>query len=155
HQVQRGREVTQQQRHGHARVVEPYAAVQEPLPQGQAAASGPLAQQDLPDPVRPAPLLVEVVRPGGRAFTDGEDVGGVHAFPTPAGGRVHRRLHPHPGEVVLDDGVLVAVDLCPGGRPVKVVGADQQRRVHTVATTLHHTGEQVLLHRGAVGDPVV
>ena len=45
--------------------------------------------------------------------------------------------------MVLDDAVLVAADLPEGGRPVQVVGADQQRRAEPVAAPLDDAVEQV------------
>ena len=91
---------------------------------------------DLPDAVRPALLLVEVVRPGRRAFADRHHVRRVDALPLLAGGLVDRGVDRHAGQVVLDDRVLVAADLAAGRGPVQVVGADEQGRVLTVAAAL-------------------
>ena len=146
------------EQHGraHARVVELDESVEQPLARPQPDPGPELSlEQDLPDAVRPAFLLVEIVGPRLGAVADGEDVGGVHPAPRLAGDGVDRALHPHAGEVVLDDRVLVSADLVPCVRPVQVIGADEQRGVEAVAAALHHAAEQVLLHGGAVADPVL
>ena len=139
-----------------ARIVELDQSVEEALPWPEPDPGAELAlEQDLPDPVRPALLLVEVVGPRLRTVADGQDVRRVDPAPGLAGDGVDRALHPHARQVVLDDRVLVSADLAPRRRPVQVIRADEQRRAEAVAAPFHDPAEQVLLDGRAMGNPVL
>jgi hypothetical protein len=60
----------------------------------------------------------------------------------------------HRCQVVLDDGVLVAADLPPGGHPVHMVRPDEQWGGKAVPTALHYPVKNVCLGGRAVGDEV-